>query len=143
VYFAHPELAVTLQNLFRLEAVSGAEVLVLAIAFMFGQFLQVGILVIASMKTFSVSYTPLVRLLYQATVAGVAGGLASYIALNEIVDGINQNTFMGVFLQGSVSGVVGVLAVIGVYIFLGSPEIKEIYRSFQSKIFKTDVIKPQ
>jgi hypothetical protein len=82
-------------------------------------------------------------LLYQATLAGVAGGLASYIALNEVVDGINQNTFIGVFLQGSVAGVIGVAVVIAVYKILGSPELKEIYRSFQTKIFKTDVIKPQ
>jgi len=143
VYFANPELATTLENLFRLENVFGAEVLVLAIAFMGGQFLQVIVLVIASRKTFLVSYTPLLHLLYQATLAGVAGGLASYIALNEVVDGINQNTFIGVFLQGSVAGVIGVAVVIAVYKILGSPELKEIYRSFQTKIFKTDVIKPQ
>jgi putative peptidoglycan lipid II flippase len=143
VYFAHPELAMTLQNLFRLENVFGAEVLVLAIAFICGQFLQVVVLVLASRKTFSVSYTPLVHLLYQATLAGVAGGLASYIALNEVVDGINQNTFIGVLLQGSVAGVAGVVVVIAVYKLLGSPELKEIYRSFQTKIFKTDVVKPQ
>lgn len=143
VYFANPELAMTLQNLFRLENVFGAEVLVLAIAFMGGQFLQVIVLVLASRKTFFVSYKPLIFLFYQATLAGVAGGLASYIALNEVVDGVNQNTFIGVLLQGSVAGVAGVVAVIAVYKLLGSPELKEIYRSFQTKIFKTDVVKPQ
>jgi hypothetical protein len=85
----------------------------------------------------------LIHLLYQATLAGVAGGLASYIALNEVVDGINQNTFIGVLLQGSVAGLAGVVVVVVVYKLLGSPELKEIYRSFQTKIFKTDVVKPQ
>jgi peptidoglycan biosynthesis protein MviN/MurJ (putative lipid II flippase) len=143
VYFAYPEMAVTLQNLFRLENVSGAEVLVLAIAFMAGQFLQVIVLVLASRKTFLVSYKPLIFLFYQAALAGVAGGLASYIALNEVVDGVNQDTFIGVLLQGSVAGLAGVVVVIAVYKLLGSPELKEIYRSFQTKIFKTDVVKPQ
>jgi len=142
-YFAHPELAMTLQNLFRLENVFGAEVLVLAIAFMGGQFLQVIVLVLASRKTFSVSYTPLIYLVYQASVAGLAGGVGSYIALNKVVDGINQDTFIGVLLQGAVAGVAGVVIVIIVYYLLGSAEMKEIYRSFQTKIFKTDVIKPQ
>jgi putative peptidoglycan lipid II flippase len=143
VYFAHPELAMTLQNIFRLENVFGAEVLVLAIAFMGGQFLQVIVLVFASRRTFLVSYASLVHFFYQATLAGVAGGLASYIALNEVVDGINQNTFIGVLLQGIVAGVVGVAVVIVIYKLLGSPELKEIYRSFQTKIFKTDVVEPQ
>lgn len=143
VYFAHPEMAMTLQNLFRLENVLGAEVLVLAIAFMIGQFIQVIILVLASRKTFAVSYTPLIHLLYQATLAGVAGGLTSYIMLNEIVDGVNQETFIGVLLQGGVAGIAGLVVVITVYKLLGSSELMEIYRSFQTKIFKTDVIKPQ
>lgn len=142
-YFANPHVATTVQNLFRLDDVYGAEVLVLAIAFMSGQFVQVAALVLASRKTFRVSYTPLLYLTLQSVLAGVTGGLTSYIALNEVVDGINQDTFIGVLLQGGVAGVVGVCAVIAVYVFLGSPEMKEIYRSFQSKIFKTDVIKPQ
>jgi hypothetical protein len=136
-------LATTLQNIFRLENVSGAEVLVLAIAFICGQSLQVIVMVLASRKAFLVSYTPLIHLFYQAIVAGVAGGLASYIALNEVVDGINQNTFIGVLLQGAVAGVVGIAIVIIVYRLLGSAELKEIYRSFQTKIFKTDIVKPQ
>lgn len=142
-YFAHPELATVLQNIFRLENVFGAEVLVLAIAFMAGQFLQVLVLVLISRRTFAVSYSPLVLLFCQAALAGIAGGLASYIALNEVVDGINQNTFIGVLLQGGVAGVTGLITVIVVYHLLGSAEMKEIYRSFQTKIFKTDVIEPQ
>lgn len=142
-YFAHPETAMTVQNIFRLENVFGAEVLVLVLAFMCGQFIQVGVLVLASRVTFRVSYSPLFRLLYQASAAGVAGGVGSYIALNEVVDGINQNTFIGVLLQGGVAGVVGVGVVILVYHLFGSSEMKEIFRSFQSKIFKTDVIEPQ
>jgi putative peptidoglycan lipid II flippase len=142
-YFANPQLATTVQNLFRLDNVFGAEVLVLAIAFMSGQFIQVAALVLASRRTFNVSYTPLLYLFVQSVLAGLAGGLTAYIALNEVVDGINQDTFIGVLLQGGVAGVAGVCVVIGVYLFLGSPELKEIYRSFQSKIFKIDVIKPQ
>jgi putative peptidoglycan lipid II flippase len=142
-YFANPQLATTVQNLFRLDNVFGAEVLVLAIAFMSGQFIQVAALVLVSRRTFKVSYTSLFYLLCQSVLAGLAGGLTAYIALNKVVDGINQDTFIGVLLQGGVAGVAGVCAVIAVYMFLGSPELKEIYRSFQSKIFKIDVIKPQ
>jgi len=37
----------------------------------------------------------------------------------------------------------GVVGAILTYYILGSAELREIYRSYHSKIFKTDVIGPQ
>ena len=142
-YQAHDTLRVWLEEIFRLEGVSGTEVLVLALAFVLGQFVQLIVLMVISTYTFSISYRPLVRLLTEAILAAVAGGFSAYAALIFVVDGINQETFIGITLQGLVAGVMGLTAVILVYRVLKAPEIFEIYRSFHSKIFKTDVIAPQ
>jgi putative peptidoglycan lipid II flippase len=136
-------LRISLERFFRLEGVSGTEVLVLALAFVLGQFIQLIVLMTASVKIFNVSYRPLVRLLAEAFLAALAGGFSAYAALIFVVDGINQETFIGISLQGLVAGVMGLTAVILVYRVLKAPEIFEIYRSFHSKIFKTDVIAPQ
>jgi putative peptidoglycan lipid II flippase len=136
-------LRISLEHFFRLEGVSGTEVLVLALAFVLGQFIQLIVLMIASVKIFNISYRPLVRLLAEAFLAALAGGFSAYAALIFVVDGINQETFIGISLQGLVAGVMGLTAVILVYRVLKAPEIFEIYRSFHSKIFKTDVIAPQ
>jgi putative peptidoglycan lipid II flippase len=133
----------TLGQLFRLEGVQGTEVLVLALAFVLGQFVQLFVLMAISVWTFNISYRPLIRLVAEALVAAVAGGFSAYAALIFVVDGINQETFIGISLQGLVAGVMGLTAVILVYRALKAPEIFEIYRSFHSKIFKTDVIAPQ
>lgn len=132
-----------LEQVFRLEGVSGIEVLVLALAFVLGQFLQLFLLMIISVYVFNISYRPLIRLLAEALLAAVAGGFSAYAALIFVVDGINQDTFIGITLQGLVAGVMGLTAVILVYRVLKAPELFEIYRSFHSKIFKTDVIAPQ
>jgi putative peptidoglycan lipid II flippase len=142
-YETHAGFQTTLNSLFRLDGVAGTEILVLALAFVAGQFLQLIILMGISVYTFSISYRPLVRLLAEALLAALAGGFSAYAALLFVVDGINQETFIGISLQGLVAGIMGMTAVILVYRVLKAPEIFEIYRSFHSRIFKTDVIAPQ
>jgi hypothetical protein len=60
-----------------------------------------------------------------------------------VVDGVNQETFIGISLQGLTAGIVGLVTVVFMYKILKAPELFEIYQSFHSKIFKTDVIAPQ
>jgi hypothetical protein len=56
---------------------------------------------------------------------------------------VNQERFVGILLQGSAAGFVGIIGVIVTYRLLGSPELHEIYQSFRSRIFKGDVVAPQ
>ena len=128
---------------FRLENVSGTAVLMLALAFVVGQFLQLILLMILSTKIFAISYRPLVRLSLQSLCAAFGGALTAYGILAFVVDGINQDTFIGISLQGLTAGIGGVIMVVIIYRLLKSPELFEIYRSFHSRIFKTDVIAPQ
>ncbi len=143
LYVANSDFQFFVTDLFRLEGVPGTEVLMLAVAFVCGQLLQLTILFIVSERVFGINYRPLWRLFFQSCAAGIAGGVSAYAALIFVVDGINQNTFIGISLQGLVAGLMGVTAVILVYRLFNSPELFEIYRSFHSRIFKTDVIAPQ
>ena len=143
IYLSSETFQTALNNLFRLSNVPGSEVLVLALAFVVGQGLQLLVLMIISSKSFSISYRPLFRLSLQAFAAALAGGVSSYITLAFVVSGINQETFIGISLQGISAGIIGVVAIILTYLFCNSSELDEIYKSFQSKIFKTDVVAPQ
>jgi len=142
VYSADPTIQVFLNDLFRLRDVPGAEVLVLALAFTCGQFLQLIILMAFSVRHFGIRYRPLLVILLQATVAALAGAISAYAALNSVVAGVNQDTFIGISLQGITASVMGVTAIVLAYVAMGSNEIYEIYKSFHSRIFKTDVIEP-
>jgi putative peptidoglycan lipid II flippase len=143
IYFANPELSQTIQSLFRLSQVEGSEVLLLALAFIAGQFIQLILLGLISCSVFTISYRPLVRLAFESITASLAGVGAAYVTLAYVVEGVNQNTFVGISLQGATAGMAGFLAIVLIYTVCRSPELQEIYRSFQSKILKTDVIKPQ
>lgn len=143
LYANHESLQLALADLLRLRDVFGAEVLVLAFAFVCGQFLQLIVLLVLSVRTFSISYRPLGWLFTESLIAALAGGISAYVTLAFIVDGVNQETFLGILIQGGVAGIMGLTAVILAYIATGAPELREIYRSFQSRIVQSDIIAPQ
>ena len=47
---------------------------------------------------------------------------------------------MGIFIQGFVAGLIGIIGVIIGYRLLRSPEMHEIYLSSKSKILKTEIV---
>jgi putative peptidoglycan lipid II flippase len=138
-----PNLKLALESTFRLEGVTGTEVLVLALAFVIGVLVEMLILLVMAAKEFDLKLNTISRQLLEAFVAAVAAALTSYLTLAFIVDGVNQNTFIGIMLQGGVAGVAGVFAAILAYYLVGSTELKEIYNSYHSRIFKAAVIAPQ
>lgn len=143
LYVADPSLQQFLNEMFRLRDVPGTEVLVLALAFVVGQFVQLIVLGIFSRVVFRINYRPLILLSIQASVAAIAGALTAYITLVFVVDGINQETFIGISLQGATAGCMGIAAIILSYLAMGSRELHEIHKSFKTRLLKTDVIAPQ
>ncbi len=143
IYLDYPSWQAGINNIIRLNDVQGAEVLVLALAFTVGQFVQLGILLLVSTKTFSISYKPLLYLFIQACAASLVGAVSAYFTLVFIVNGINQETFIGILLQGFIAGVVGFVAIILVYKMTGSTELKEIHKTLQVKFSKKNIIASQ
>ena len=135
-------LQVAIATIFRLEAVPGAEVLVLAAAFTVGQLLLIVMLLSQARYTFALSVRPLGRLLLHAVSASAAGGMVAYAMLRFVVEGVNQNVFVGIALQGAVAGVAGLVTIITVYHILQTQELTETVHSFRKKMRQTDGTKP-
>jgi peptidoglycan biosynthesis protein MviN/MurJ (putative lipid II flippase) len=125
---------------FRLESVPGTEILVLAGAFACGQILQIILLLLQARYTFDLSIKPLGRLLLHAVTASAAGGMMAYAMLRFVVEGVNQDVFVGIALQGLVAGVAGVLTIVAVYYLLQTREFIETLRSFRKKIRPSDSV---
>ena len=139
----YPSFQAFLESLFRLEGVLGTEVLILAVSFVVGVLIEMGILLFMTRREFGLSLDGLGRQLAESTLAAFTAGLGAYLTLIFLVDGVNQETFVGIMLQGAVAGTVGVFGALVAYYIVGSRELQEIYRSYHSKIFRTDVIAPQ
>lgn len=130
-------------SIFRVQDVLGAEIVLLALAFTGMTVLQSILLLFFAVRAFSLPVAWLWQHSARAFAAAVVGGCSSYLTLNFIVVGINQNVFIGIFMQGLIGGMMGIMAVIMTYYILRSPELSEISNSFKARIFKTDVIASQ
>lgn len=132
-----------LKTLLRVDAVAGAEVMVIALAYSLAIFLQTLVLFICAVREFAIEVSPFVRHFVRASFAACVGGSLAYLVLNFIVEGVKIDTFLGIFIQGLFGGVAGLLGVLLGYYAVRSPELVEVYKSFHSRIFKTDVVAPQ
>ena len=63
-------------------------------------------------------------------------GLVSYFMLNILAPIFGTNTFWGIFLQGFLSGILGILAGIIILYLLKNQEIKDLAKSLSSKFWK-------
>ncbi len=131
------------EAVFRLSGVPGTEVLALASAFTVGIMLEAAILLFLFRRTFGLSVQSLGRLLFQASLAGFLGAVAAYLTLNFVVDGVNQERFVGIVLQGVSAGLAGLVTIVVVYALMRSQELNELYRSLHARFFKAQVIAPQ
>jgi len=139
----NPVLQAAIATALRLESVPGSEILVLAAAFTFGQVIQIVLLILVARRSFGIELQSLGRLVVQSVTAMSAGAAAAYLTLQTVVEGINQNMFIGIALQGAVAGAAGITAIGVVYWLLQSQEMNETIASFRRRLFKTDVTKPQ
>lgn len=127
----------------RLEGVAGSEVLAIAAGYATAVILQSLVMLFILARTFSVRFRWMWRSLAHAVCAAAVGGFFAYIALNFVVEGVEQARFIGVLIQGFIGGCAGVFGAAITYAWFSSPELKETYQSFQKKLLKTDVVAPQ
>ncbi len=138
-----PQAQVFFTSLFRLENVVGSEVLMLPLGYTLGVIIEVVLMLIFASRTFGIQLRTLGKPFTVAMMASITGGLFAYATLLFIVEGVNQNTFVGILIQGCVAGMFGLVGVIVAYRLLGSPEMYEIYMAFKRKVIKSEIVTPQ
>ncbi len=144
IYLSNQSVQDFVVSFLRLEGIgSGSEVLALAFGYSISLIIQAVIITFCMSKVFSIKLRPILRPLIHSFCAATVGGLAAYATLNFVVEGIDQERFVGILIQGAIAGVVGVAGIIVTYAYFRSPELNEIYSSFHKKILKTDVVAPQ
>lgn len=126
----------SIEFMFRLQETRGTEVIMLPLGYVFGIMLQTIILLSCLIKVFPGILRNLGRSIGTALLAALIGGASSYLTLQIIVDGINQDTFIGVFLQGSTAGIVGVFCVYFTYSITKSQELNEIKSALNKRFSK-------
>lgn len=132
-----------LEILMRLEGVPGTEVLALPLGYTIALIGNSFILLMLSRKQLMLRVRSIAIHLLRSFAAALVAGMAAYSTLNFFVFGLKTETLIGIFLHGLIAGTAGIIGAIFAYYVLRSPELKEVYRSFHRRIFKTDVVVPQ
>jgi hypothetical protein len=130
-------------HLLRLEGVVGVAVLMIPLGFLIGILLELICMLWLFAWRFSLPLQELLVSFMRALLAGIIGSMVAYLALAFVVEGVNQEKFLGIFIQGVTGGLFGVAGVVATYYILRSPELTEITKSFKTRIWKTDVVAPQ
>jgi len=71
----------------------------------------------------------------------IVGGVA-YLSLSFLSPVFGTNTFWGVFLQGFIAGIAGVICGIIVLYLLKNQELKDLFMLFKTKFWNNKVMPP-
>lgn len=142
-YTANSALAISIAKALRVSDVAGTEIIMLGMVYAFALIIQSLVLFALAVRSFSLPTHLLGTQLRDAAIASLFGGVGAYAALQFLVSGLNTETFIGIFLQGLLAGVFGLIGVILGYALMKSPELHEVAGAINRKLFKTDVVAPE
>ena len=132
-----------IENLFRVDGLSDTSVLMLALGFSLASIINCVALWIMFEKSFRGFSKPVLGTLFQSFSASIIMGAVSYLCLNIFVNIFNINTFLGIFGQGFVSGIIGIVSGIIILHLLGSKELKEAWQTFHRKFWRVKAVVPE
>jgi len=130
------------ESLLKVSDISGTEILMLPFAYSFGTIINLILLWLFIKKDFMKKETFIVKSFFQSLGASFFIGLVSYLCLNIFSPIFGTITFWGVFLQGFISGIIGISAGVLVLYLLKNEELKELAKTLKTKFWRVKVIAP-
>lgn len=128
-----------LEALLRVGDLSGTAVLVLPLAYSLALLINLGLYVWRFEFDFGGFVKPVMATFFHSFSASVIGGFAAYLGLNFFDKIFDLSTVVGVFLQGLLSGLIGLIVLIAVLYFLKSNELLEVGRALHHRIWKKEL----
>jgi putative peptidoglycan lipid II flippase len=130
------------EHLFRVDDILGTDVLMLAFGFSLAQIANCVMHWIMFSKEYKGFSSTLSNTLFQSFSSSVIMGFVTYLTLNILDDFLNLNTFWGIFSQGLIAGIVGIITCIFVLKLLKSVELEETIKTMHKKFWKVRPIVP-
>ncbi len=125
-----------IESLFRVSDISGTSVLMLPLGYTLAVFINCILLWICFNREF-VGFTLVLRkTIFDSFSASVIAGSVSYLGLNIFVNYFDINTVIGIFMQGFLAGILGIVAGMFILKLLNNREIREIWTTLHHKIWK-------
>lgn len=125
---------------FRVSDVSDTVMLTLPLAYSLGYIVNAILLWIYFVKDFGNFSSPVIKSCMQVLGASLAGGFVTYLALNASQGFLSLHTTFGVFSQGFVSGIIGILVIIAILRAIKNKELNVVADTLHHKFWKEKVV---
>ena len=130
------------ESLLKVSDVAGSEVLMLPLAYSLGTILNFILQAIFTKRDFLPTEPFVSKTFFQSLGASFFLGLVTYLSLNALSPVFGTTTFFGIFFQGLISGLMGIMAGGAILYLLGSEELKDLIATLSSKFWRAKVIAP-
>ncbi len=131
-----------IESLLKVSDIDGTEVLMLPLAYSVGTILNFVLHWLFVKRDFMPNESFITKTFFQSLGASFCLGLVAYVSLGILSPIFGTTTFWGVFLQGFISGIIGITAAILVLYLLKSEELKEVLDTLHTKFWKARVLPP-
>lgn len=129
-----------LEGMLRVKGVPGTIVLTLPLGWSVGEFCNTIALWIIFQKDFKGFSRPVLKTFSQVFIASLAMGFVSYGYLNIFNGVFDIDTTLGVFLQGFLSGMIGIIVGSAALVLLKNQEAIDVWKTLHKRIWKTKVV---
>lgn len=131
-----------IESILKVSDIPGTEILMLPLAYSIGTILNSILYWIFVRRDFMHGESFITKTFFQSLGASFFLGLVSYLSLNMLSPIFGTTTLLGVFLQGFISGILGIAAAILVLHLLQNEELREIVKTLKTKFWRAKVIAP-
>jgi len=136
-------LKIILEMFLRVKGVVGTDMLILPLVFSIGTVLNAILLIFFFQREFGAIWNFLKKTLLQVFVASLFMGAVTYFSLNIFDKIFNIRTFIGIFLQGFISAILGAVVWYLILSFMKNEELHDIVTVLKQKFWKTPAIAPE
>jgi len=140
LFYFSPDFRYFISSLLRVEDLPGTVVLMLPLGYSIGTILNGIIHWIGFEKDFGGFSKVVNRTLFQSIGASIILGYVAYLGLNLFAPLFHTDSLVGIFLQGFMAGILGIIAGVIVLFLMKSKELEEAMAAIHSKFWKTKVI---
>lgn len=140
LYDTTPVVRYFIESLLRVSDISGTRMLALPFAYSVGSILNAAILMWKFEQTVNGFIAEMRHTFLHSFTAAVAMGFVAYHGLQLFDDVFDIDTVLGVFLQGALSGILGIVAGVFLLSLMNSRELREVSLSLHRKFWKSKPI---
>jgi len=131
-----------IESILKVDGIEGTEVLMLPLAYSVGTIFNFVLHWIFVMKDFLPKKSFITKTFFQSLGASFVLGLVSYLSLNIFSPIFGTTTFWGIFFQGFISGILGIVAAIFVLYLLKNEELDDLIKTLKTKFWRAKIIAP-